>query len=102
MAVAGRNDDNPVGAPGTIDRGCGGILEDIDRGYVIGAYRADVPAYKAVDHIQGRVVAVDRIFTADPDLHAGPRCPVGCLDKHACRTSFDRVRKPDNGLFIEI
>ena len=88
----GGHQDHSVGTPGTIDRGCGSIFQDL-YGFDIVGLGKDRP-HKTVDHYQWRTTGIDRGVAPDLNIDRGTGLPtVVGLYHHTGGTSLYRLRR---------
>src|SRR5690606_35801352 len=83
-AFFGSDHDHPIGGPGAINGGCGGILEHIDALYVLGIDKVQwvgghpcgrIVKGKAIDHIQGGGARTQTAHPTDDHVLGGSRFP---------------------------
>lgn len=72
-APLGRDEHHAGIGPGTVERRCCGILQDLDRLDVVGVDVVHVLTLHTVDHVEGRTGAVQRRTAADDDRGGGTR-----------------------------
>ncbi len=104
LAFVGLDDNDTVGAAGTVDRRRRGILQHRKRGDV---RRVDRRARKAlhresVDHIERRVALRQRVGSADHNIHLGSRLSVGRRHRDTRQTALERLVESHHGSLYQI